>query len=64
MTDFFAYGSYPILDPATSTDTYNMLEDYTGPLYFMPSNCLKINSFQVPKVEMPIIAVVGENNAA
>ena len=36
----------------------------TGPLYFIPTNCLKVNNFQVPKVDMPIIAVVGENNPA
>ena len=64
VNDFFEYGSYPIDKPVTSTNAYHLTNDYSGPLYFVPSNCLEINSFQVPKVEMPIIAVVGENNAA
>jgi len=36
-----------------------MLTDMLGPLYFIPSDCLEANSFQLPAVEMPIIAVVG-----
>ena len=30
----------------------------------VPSDCLKVKSFQLPLVEMPIIAVVGEWNQA
>lgn len=33
-----------------------------GPFYFVPSDCMKMNSFQLPKVEMPIIAVVGDED--
>lgn len=41
-----------------------MLEDVRGPLYMLPENCLITKSFQLPPVEMPIIAVVGEWNTA
>ena len=41
------------------SDTYEMTQDATSPLYMVPSNCLKVKSFQLPKVSMPIIAVVG-----
>ena len=64
VTSFFEYDSYPVLNPTTSTNKYNVLDDKFGPFYFIPSNCLKINSFQVPKVASPIIAVVGPNNKA
>lgn len=41
-----------------------MDEDPRGPLFFVPSQCMKSRSFQEPPVEMPIIAVVGEWNQA
>lgn len=42
--------------------TYQVNKDFLGPLYFVPSDCMKMNSFQLPKVEMPIIAVVGDED--
>lgn len=35
-----------------------------SPLTFNPSNCLKNNSFVIPKVASSYIAIVGQNNSA
>ena len=66
MTPFLAYGEYkPIGSPVVSTaNPYNLFADPQGPLAFIPSDCLAVNSYQVPKVDSPIIAVVGEYNVA
>lgn len=62
LNDFFAYGEYSVRP--NSTADYSLEEDVRGPFYFVPSDCLKVKSFQLPLVEMPIIAVVGEWNQA
>ena len=64
QTDFFKYGGYPITQDYTTDKNYNMVSDVLGPWYFLPTDCLKINSFQVPQVASPVIAIVGEVNAA
>ena len=64
LNDFFKYASYPSQQYYKNFSNYNMELDPAGPLAFLPSDCLKINSFQLPRVEMPVIAVVGEMNEA
>lgn len=64
MNYFFLYREYPILDPVNDDNPYNIISDYQSPWYFVPTNCLKVNSFQVPKIDSPVVAVVGDNNAA
>lgn len=59
MNDFFTYNGH-----FTHRGDYNILEDVEGPYYMLPGDCLKVKSFQLPQVEMPIIAVVGEWNQA
>ena len=46
-------------DCLTSTDPYSIGCDFTGPLYFVPQQCIEKFSFQLPSVTMPIIALVG-----
>ena len=43
LNDFFTYGHY-----ATARGDYNLLEDVRGPFYMVPSDCLKVKSFQLP----------------
>ena len=68
LQDFFLYGSYPApVDEGyykKNDNQYYLANDARGPLAFAPSNCLKEKSFQLPKVEMPIIAIVGESSRA
>ena len=45
MRAFFEYSSYPIDDPVTDTNPYELTNDYKGPLYFIPTDCLKVNNF-------------------
>jgi hypothetical protein len=61
VTDFLSFSDYPTNSSAT---TYNQRLDFNSPSFFLPSNCLKASSFQLPKVTMPIIAIVGESNKA
>ena len=46
LEPFFKYASYPD-DPyyAEHFDEYNIATDTSGPLYFVPSQCLKSSSF-------------------
>ena len=61
VSDFFDYTGYSTHVPKQS---YKANQDIRGPFYFLPSECLKDKSFQLPTVESPIIAVVGEWNKA
>ena len=67
LDPFFQYGEYPGANyyaNISQSGNYELADDFTGPAYFLPSDCLKINSFQLPRQEMPIIAVVGKDNVA
>jgi|Transcript_6760 hypothetical protein len=59
LTPFFKYGDYP-LTTNYEEESYQIGTDRSGPLYFLPQQCLEKFSFQLPSVPMPIIAVVGE----
>ena len=48
MTDFFKYAGYPIGRIYDDDGDYSLLEDLKGPLYFLPTDCLKANSFALP----------------
>ena len=62
--DFFGFSHYPNETYYEKYGKYNLNTDYQSPLFFIPTNCLKENSFQLPRVAMPIIAVVGDWNEA
>jgi len=64
LNEFFKYASYPTEKYYKIFPEYDIEMDPAGPLAFLPSDCLKPNSFQLPRVEMPVIAVVGEQNEA
>ena len=49
LTDFFEYASYPWGGMYKNESNYSMLEDIRGPLYFLPSDCVKARSFAFPK---------------
>lgn len=58
---FFKYGSYPNQTYYDLTGGHYIIgEDPFGPMFFVPQQCIQKFSFQVPRVESPIIAVVGE----
>ena len=64
LNSFMKYSAYPNATYYENpTNFYNYNADEKSPLLFLPTNCLKTNSFQLPAVEMPIIAVVGWNKA-
>jgi len=65
LTAYMNYTEYPTKFHYRNPEhQYSLIEDVRGPLYFIPEDCLEVNSFQLPPVEMPIIAVVGEWNQA
>ena len=45
LNDFFQYATYPGQKYYDLFTSYNMTTDPAGPLAFLPSDCLKINSF-------------------
>ena len=46
MQPFFKYGDYPTeAYYLANDDKYNIFTDFTGPGYFMPSNCMTTKSF-------------------
>ena len=65
VQDFMEYNKYPIntKDPlANRTEEYNSITDAFGMVGFIPSQCFKNVSFQIEKVEAPVIAVVGDKD--
>lgn len=65
LNEFMKYSDYPnetYYETATNP-FYSFASDTKAPIYFLPTNCLKTNSFQLPAVDMPIIAIVGWNKA-
>jgi len=56
------YSNYPNATWYDEGNTYKVNKDPLGPFYFIPQDCLKKYSFQLPKQEMPIIAVVGDED--
>ena len=45
LNDFFKYATYPGQIYYAKFTNYNMTTDPAGPLAFLPSDCLKVNSF-------------------
>ena len=45
LDGFFEYSQYPNATYYAIEPTYNIQSDVQGPLYFIPSDCLKSNSF-------------------
>ncbi len=45
LDGFFEYSQYPNASYYAIEPTYNIQSDVLGPLYFIPSDCLKSNSF-------------------
>ena len=64
VNDFLYYSSYPSEEYWGNYTQYSQQYDLKSPVRFLPSQCFKENSFQLPRVSMPIIAVVGEWNKA
>lgn len=54
---FMVYDNY-----TNANGTYNLLTDFTGPLFFFPSQCDKSNSVVIPKQPSWVVAVVGPPN--
>ena len=59
QSDFMVYDNY-----TNGQSSYEMQYDLQSPLYFLPDNCNQVNSVILPKVESPVIAVVGPSNIA
>ena len=57
---FFKYGSYPNQTYYDMFGDYKIGTDPFGPMFFVPQQCIQKFSFQLPRVESPIIAIVGE----
>ena len=55
-TAFFDYDNY-------TTGNYHVERDKHGPLFLLPLQCQKHNSFVIPQVPSMVIAVVGPSNA-
>jgi len=45
LDPFFRYASYPTPAYYDLSAKYELSTDYAGPAFFLPSDCLKINSF-------------------
>jgi hypothetical protein len=57
--NFFIYDNYNL----NNQSSYSIVSDMNGPLHFLPTNCLEKNSVVIPRVESPVIAVVGPSNS-
>ena len=61
--NFMEYNRYPtnMEDPlGPRTRDYNSLTDFAGFTGFVPTQCMANASFVVPRVESPVIALVGD----
>lgn len=60
---FLKYDDYPIYDPRNETyvdyDSQTNSTANFSPLYLSPINCWRASSFVLPKVNAPIIGVIG-----
>jgi len=56
--DFFVYSNYTDIFQVD----YDPILDPISPLFFLPENCLKKNSFVLPQQNSPVIGVVGPGN--
>ena len=61
---FFCYSNYfdTKKDHKGDCMDYSIGNDWRGPTFFAPSQCLKTYSWNKPKVASPLIATIGEEN--
>lgn len=61
LNGFMKYAEFPNEAFYEKHNLYEMAEDTKSPLFFIPFNCIKENSYVTPRVASPIIAHVGWN---
>ena len=57
MDEFTKYYEYPF-----GSLVFDVIKSPASPLNFNPTNCNYTNSWVLPKIESPIIALVGPTN--